>query len=333
MAALLVVAAYLAPTIAGADERTLEDADDSASAIDIRAVKQGHYSDYVLYRIAAYERWDPIDLEGGRIVVHFNLDADPAIERRGIVEYVGGGGSEMRSTVVNRNGTRVGRAVHRRPSERSIELWFKRWQLKRAMRHHAFVTVETTDDAGCAEACVDRAPDSGTLFHRLMKLCSRLEPTISGTSGDDTLHGTRRADVIAGLGGNDEIVGVKGNDVVCGGPGNDVIEGGTGFLLLRGGKGADRIIAIGPRPQPCDDTGRGSASCAYPQAIVVGGAGADVLTGGRRHEWLIGGRGHDTLRGGRWSDGLDGGAGQDEGWGGRGQDACSRLEDQHTCEG
>jgi len=327
-----VFAASLFPASAGADQRTVKDPDDSASVIDIAAVKQGHYSQYVLYRIDAFERWQPSDLDGGRIVVHFDLDSDPRIERRGVVEYVGGGGSQMRSTVVNAKGETVGRAVHRRPSSRSIEFWFKRWQLKHDMRFRAFVTVETSDPPDCSEtSCVDRAPDQGSLLHKLAKLCLRREPTITGTERHDVLRGTKKQDVIAARGGDDQVTGVRGNDVVCGGPGDDVINGGAGFLFLRGGAGNDTISATGPRPTPCNDTGRSSASCAYPEAYLSGGAGNDLLRGGRFHERLVGSRGDDVLRGRRWSDGLDGGPGYDKGWGGGGSDGCYRIEEEHSC--
>jgi hypothetical protein len=323
--------AVLGPS-ATADERVVADGDDSTSAIDVEKVRQGHYFEYVLYRVTAFEPWEPADLEGGRMVFRFDLDDDPAIERRGIVEYVGGGGSQLRSTVVDRRGNRIGRAVHRRPNGRSVELWFRRSQLKHAKTYRVFVTVETSASDACAdEPCVDRAPDAGSMRHRLHELCSGREPTITGTRGDDELRATRRADVIAGRGGDDEIVGVSDSDVVCGGPGDDLISGGRGFLFLRGGPGADRISATGPRPRPCDDTGGGSASCAYPEAVLLGGAGDDLLVGGRYHERLLAGRGDDELRGKRRSDVLEGGRGSDLGRGGGGDDACSGLEDRRSC--
>ncbi len=233
----------------------------------------------------------------------------------------------MRSTVVNSKGETIGRATHLRPSGRSIELWFKRWQLKHDMRYRAFVTVETSKSPECSDApCVDRAPDAGMLVHKLVKLCAGREPTIVGGAGDDTLGGTRRSDVIDARGGDDEVTGVSGG-VVCAGPGNDVISGGTGYLFLRGGGGKDLITATGPRPTPCGDT----ASCPYPEAIIVGGAGDHLLRGGRRHERLIGG-GNDILRGGRWEEGVDGGPGHDEAWGGGGDDGCKRVEEEHSCE-
>ena len=334
-AALVTLSLLWGPQLpsAVADERTIEDADDSSSVIDVSAVRQGHYFEYALYRVTAADPWEPADLEGGRMVLRFNLDDDRAIERKGIVEYVAGGGTQLRATVVDRDGDPVGRAVHRRPNGRSIELWFKRSHLKHVKNYRVFVTVRTSDSDACAaEPCTDRIPDEGTIRHRLHELCSSREPTITGTRGNDELRATRHADVIAGRGGDDEIVGVAGNDVVCGGRGDDVIEAGSGYLFLRGGAGSDRISATGPRPRPCDDTGGGSPSCAYPEAIVLGGGGADVLIGGGYHERLVGGDGDDVLRGKRRGDVLGGGKGRDEAWGGGGPDVCARVEARHSCE-
>lgn len=318
---------------ATADEQVVEDGDDSASAIDIASVRQGHYFEYVLYRVAAFEAWEPADLEDGGMVFSFNLDRDPDIERRGILEYIGGNGTQLRATVVDRDGDLVGRAVFRRPGERSVELWFKRRHLNNPKTYRAFVTVETSDAGACStESCIDRAPDRKALRHRLRKLCSDREPTITGTRANDTIRATRRTDVIAGRGGDDKVLGVSGADVVCGGRGDDVIEGGRGFLFLRGGPGSDRISAAGPRPRPCNDTSVGVASCAYPEAIALGGAGSDLLVGGAGHERLIGGGGDDVLRGRAKADALDGGRGRDEGWGGSGRDACGRVEERHSCK-
>lgn len=92
-----------------ADESFYPDADDSASALDISRVRQGHHFSEVLYRVSAYEHWDPIDLAGGRIEFFFDTDADEQTERRVVVEYREGGGSQLRSTVFNGRGERIGR--------------------------------------------------------------------------------------------------------------------------------------------------------------------------------------------------------------------------------
>lgn len=325
-----IAVAPLSPT--HADERAINDGDDSSSALDVEKVLQGHYFEYVLYEVVSFERWAPEDLAGGSMVFSFNTDSDATIERRGILEYTGGGGSQMRLTVVNSKGERVGRGVHRRPTSRSVEVWFKRGVLGHPKTYRMSVEVTTTASAECSETCTDRAPDEGTMFHKLRPLCSSREPTILGTRGDDALRGTRKVDVIHARGGDDEITNVDDGDVVCGGGGNDTIRGGRGFLVLRGNQGRDRIQASGPEPRPCDDTGGGSAACAFPEALLMGGGGADVLVGGRYHEHLVGGAGRDRLWGRRSGDRLDGGAGTDALRGGRGRDSCRRGEVLHSCE-
>jgi len=69
---------------------TIDDPNDSPSAIDVAHVVQGHYSRYVLYRVVAHERWNSGALEGGRIIFSFNTDNDADVERRTIREYKGG---------------------------------------------------------------------------------------------------------------------------------------------------------------------------------------------------------------------------------------------------
>ncbi len=320
------------PAPVQADERVISDGDDSSSALDVERLRQGHYYRYVLYRVTSFEKWDAKDLAGGSMVFSFNTDSDAAIERRGVLEYTGGGGSQMRLTVLNGKGERIGRGVHRRSSSRSVEVWFKRSDLGQPKTYRMSLKVATTASAACSETCTDRVPNEGTVFHRLRALCSGQEPTLSGTKGDDNLRGTSGTDVIDARGGDDEITNVNGTDVVCGGPGHDTINGERGFLVLRGGRGQDRIQASGPRPRPCDDTGGASASCAFPQALLIGGGGADILVGGRYHEHLIGGAGRDRLRGRRSGDHLDGGAGTDGLHGGRGSDICRRGEELHSCE-
>jgi Ca2+-binding RTX toxin-like protein len=327
VAVLVLIALAAAEIRARADRLVLGDADDSPSRIDIKRVVQGHYFEYVLYRLDAYEQWKPADLDDGRIVFSFDMDADEAAERRAILEYTAGGGSQLRLRIVGHNGHRIGRGVLRRPSQRSVEVWIKRWQLGYPKRYRMFVTVETTASANCARGCKDRAPDDDTIRHRLHRLCFSREPTITGTRAGEVLRGTKRSDVIAGRGGNDVIAGVRKTDVVCGGDGDDVIRAGRGFLVLRGGGGSDRITATGPKPTPCDDT----AACAYPEAIVLGDAGPDALEGGRHHEHLLGGRGTDLLRGKRGGDRLDGGQDHDVLRGGAGRDACIRGEELHSC--
>jgi Ca2+-binding RTX toxin-like protein len=69
--------------------------------------------------------------------------------------------------------------------------------------------------------------------------CNGLQPTIFGTSGNNTISGTAGRDIINGLAGADTISGLGGNDVICGGGGNDTLNGGGGNDTLIGGGGTD----------------------------------------------------------------------------------------------
>lgn len=332
LALVYVVSAVVAPPAVQADERVVNDGDDSSSALDVQTVLQGHHYAYVLYRVTSLQEWDAEDLAGGNMVFSFNTDSDPAIERRGVLEYTGGGGSRMRLTVLNAKGETVGRGTHRRSSNRSVEVWFERADLGRPTTYRMSLKVATTASLECSETCTDRVPDEGMVSHRLRELCSGREPTIVGTNAADRLRGTTGNDVIAARGGDDEITNLSGTDVVCGGPGNDTIDGDRGLLVLHGGRGRDHIQASGPRPRPCDDTGDGSGACAYPEALISGGSGADILVGGRYREHLTGGSGRDRLRGGPSEDRLDGGPGTDLLRGGGGSDTCRRGEELYSCE-
>jgi Ca2+-binding RTX toxin-like protein len=339
----LAVALLVIPFIAGADlaaradRTTVEDADDSGSAIDVARVKQGHYAGYVVYRVFAYEQWDHAALKDGRIVFSFNTDDDSGIERRGIVEYDGGAGPQLRMKIVNGRGRRLGRGVVGRPGRLSVWVWIARWQLERVRRYEMSVTVSTKASEECAHGCRDRVPETGSVSHRLHRLCSGEEPRLVGTRGPDLLRGTKRRDIIAAGGGDDRIKDVRKNDTVCGGWGDDVIRAGRGYLSLFGGPGSDRFTATGPRPSPCDDVNVGRdaraqlRSCIFPEAFVSGGSGRDVLIGGRYHEHLRGGRGADVVRGSKWSDRLNGGRGHDLLRGGAGADGCFRGEELHSC--
>ena len=136
-------------------------------------------------------------------------------------------------------------------------------------------------------------------------LCNGLEPTITGTSGNDVLTGTVGVDVIAGLGGNDTINGNSGNDVICGGDGTDKLNGGSGKDHLTGGNGNDTLK--GGSNNDTIDGGAGNDT-------IAGDSGNDTLDGGDDTDKLSGGSGNDHLTGGNGSpDRCDGGSGKDSG--------------------
>src|SRR5207249_2576928 len=77
--------------------------------------------------------------------------------------------------------------------------------------------------------------------------------------------------------------------------------GGDDTLRLTGGLTAPALL-FGGDGNDTLDTGGSTAN-----NVLVGGAGADVLTGGNGRDLLIGGSGADTLRGGGGDDILIGG--------------------------
>jgi hypothetical protein len=313
------------------DERRVADPDDVAGPIDVETFIQGHYFRYIVLRINAYDRWDTEEMAGGEVVFEIDSDRDAEIDQRAVLEFRGGGGSQMRSSVYDDQGALIGRAGHRRPSRRSVEVWIERWMLGRPNSYSAFATVTTAASDLCPDGCTDRAPDEGAVSHDLKPLCLQREATILGSPKNDTIEATRRDDVIVSRGGDDVITGLSGNDVVCGGDGDDVIEGGLGALHLKGGRGDDYIHGSGPRPTPCNDTSGGSAACAFPESLLLGGAGRDTLIGGRYHEHLVGGPQGDVLRGRRQSDFLQGRDGDDLLVGGRGDDGLRGDAGTDTC--
>ncbi len=144
-------------------------------------------------------------------------------------------------------------------------------------------------------------------------LCFGLNPTISGTEGDDILEGTDGVDVIAGLGGNDVITGRGAGDVICGGDGRDLIRGGGGPDQIDGGDDKDRIW--GERGADLIFGGSGADH-------IFGNVGFDELRGEGGNDRVVGGAGDDETRGGAGKDRLIGGPGADFLVGGAAVDAC-----------
>ncbi|MDO8648217.1 MAG: calcium-binding protein [Candidatus Peregrinibacteria bacterium] len=89
-----------------------------------------------------------------------------------------------------------------------------------------------------------------------------LNPTITGTAGNDAIVLTTGPHVVDGMGGNDAIVSIGNfNDIICGGTGDDRIDSGGG------------------------------------NDIVFAGPGDDAVSGNAGNDALLGGPGDDTLHG------------------------------------
>lgn len=147
-------------------------------------------------------------------------------------------------------------------------------------------------------------------------LCSGLQPTITGTPGDDVLVGTAGADIIFGLGGDDRIDGGGGNDILCGGPGDDVISGNDGNDTIVGGAGDDRLSG---------DEGDDSLYGGSEVDVILGGSGMDQIYGGDGNDVLDGGSQKDAIFGEAGDDLILGGANADTLFGGLGVDRIEGL--------
>ncbi|NNC79752.1 MAG: hypothetical protein HKN94_06315 [Acidimicrobiales bacterium] len=146
-------------------------------------------------------------------------------------------------------------------------------------------------------------------------LCDGRQPTITGTTRNDSLVGTYGNDVILAGPGHDYIDGGGGNDRLCGGDGNDV---------LRGGDGNDRMFGDGDRDRLFGGDGADR---------MLGGTSIDVLAGERGADTLIGGKGADRMNGGAGIDIVKGGPGPDRAQGGRGADTVDGGIGNDRCAG
>jgi VCBS repeat-containing protein len=73
----------------------------------------------------------------------------------------------------------------------------------------------------------------------------KVNPSMTGTSGNDMLNGTSGGDYIEGLAGNDNIKANAGDDVLEGGTGNDSLYGGGGNDIIAWDQN-DGIVQGGP---------------------------------------------------------------------------------------
>jgi hypothetical protein len=135
--------------------------EDRSALLDIASVSHGHRGSLLVHRLTTYRRWRLGVLSlGGQISFYFNLDADPALERR--LDLAVSRGKPYGVIRNTRNGRLVGRARASRPSRRAIELTFPRARLGRSYRWFAFAGI------GCRrryDACGDRSPGASLIRH------------------------------------------------------------------------------------------------------------------------------------------------------------------------
>ena len=89
---------------------------------------------------------------------------------------------------------------------------------------------------------------------------TKVQNTLTGTSGDDEILGTNCNDEIFGGEGDDYLYGGWNQDRLFGGPGNDYLDGGGagGVDYLDGGEGSDTYRANGGAGSTFYDSGTGA---------------------------------------------------------------------------
>ena len=147
-----------------------------------------------------------------------------------------------------------------------------------------------------------------------------LDPSVTGTNGDDSLLGNAFGNEIYGLDGDDVLAGAGGNDTLDGGDGHDVAmfagastdyrasldDDGIAVADLAGGDGADWLVGIEALHFAGDDV-----TILPGDLPAMGTSGNDTLTGSARPDSLFGREGNDSLDGLGGDDMLDGGEGDD----------------------
>jgi Ca2+-binding RTX toxin-like protein len=152
--------------------------------------------------------------------------------------------------------------------------------------------------------------------------CEGREPTVAGTTGNDTLVGTPGDDVIVGLDGDDVILGLGGKDLVCAGPGNDQVYAGTGDDRVFGGDGNDLLRGGAGNDALFGEAGNDQLRGMDGNDVLVGGDGDDAMFGGDGNDFMLGQADTDALFGGPGDDALAGHDGDDVLVGGLGTNAC-----------
>ncbi|MDQ3915245.1 MAG: hypothetical protein M3323_07955 [Actinomycetota bacterium] len=130
--------------------------------------------------------------------------------------------------------------------------------------------------------------------------CFGIDPTITGTSGDDVIRGTHGFDVISALEGDDTVRGAAGTDFICAGDGDDRVHAGPGLDLIEALRGADVVF------------GEGGDDLFLETSLPEGsGGGAFVYVGDSSDDEFHGGPGDDLIGDDGANDLLDGGDGRD----------------------
>lgn len=183
---VLLLVATLAALVgtASADERTIQDpqgdnrGDEGAGRLDIGEIGHLHAMEdgnkLLVHSVDAYEDWSNDDLaEGASLYIRFDTDSDGLEERQLELRRAEDGG--VYGIVLKpRNGKRVvvGYARAWRENARNVRVAFPRRYLGKGVTQYRWYVLSidrkcSTDTGGAVVTCSDRAPDSGSVRHRL----------------------------------------------------------------------------------------------------------------------------------------------------------------------
>ena len=159
-----------------------------------------------------------------------------------------------------------------------------------------------------------------------------LNDTLNGLGGNDVLSGLADFDILDGGTGNDSLDGGAMNDSLTGGAGNDTLNGAVGEDTMTGGAGNDVYVVDDFDDQIHELAGGGDDAImtelnsvslsTYDNVevlilgglfnlngfgsdrsdLIIGNAGANILTGGIGNDTLAGAAGADTVKGGKGND-------------------------------
>jgi len=156
----------------------LSDADDSPGPLDIAAIEQTQESSEtsitteIVHRIKTFEEFSDTDLAGpARMELGFDLDKKPATIERMLLIDLDERDSTVRATMLNtKTGQSRGYAAVFRPDDSTLEVRFPPTLLNEGAhdyRWYASTDAGETTECPLESPCLDRAPDTTLIRHRL----------------------------------------------------------------------------------------------------------------------------------------------------------------------
>lgn len=157
---------------------TASDPDDTSGPFDVSTLEQTQESSEtsatteIVHRIRTFEPWSNDALGGAaRVEIWFDLDNDPAAFERVLTVDLDERDSQIRASMLNQmTGQARGYAAVFRPDDQTLELRFPPNLLKEGIHEYQwYALLDGGENAPCSfdTPCIDQAPDSNLLRHRL----------------------------------------------------------------------------------------------------------------------------------------------------------------------